>query len=340
MKLNVFIPNFEEWYSDREKEEDYYKLYITKNKLENINDKDFINFFIKFYFDGGKIQSGGKRNYIRFENTIKSNTDNFRNHILKPFYLDFNIKEWLTEIKNFPFWGKGIATIYLARLNKYKFPIVNSKTFDVINSLTHNNITTVNLYNTYSRIRLIQKFFIYNYNLDNYLRVDGFFEYLNIHFEKFKKIWSKYDSKLLNFNLDKLLIEDDIYESEDNKSDIIREIEKLSNNTNKLVEYNGRKYARNFVITEKIKKLRNYKCQFCGKIILKKDGTKYIEACHIKPKSKGGCEYINNILILCPNCHKEFDLGNRDEEWIDDNIYRVSVNGNLYEIIFEKYGGK
>lgn len=336
MKLNVFIPDFEEWYLNREKEEDYYNKYINKDKLESIDNEEFIKFFVDFYYDGGKIQSGGKRNYIRFENTIRSNIDKFRIHILKPFYFNFDIKDWLIEIKDFPFWGKGIATIYLSRLNKYKFPIVNSKTFDVISSLTHKNISAVSLYDVYIRIKLIQKFFIYNYDLNNYLKVDGFFEFLNINLKKLKKIWSKNDSKLLNINLNKLLIEDEIYESEDDKLDIIREIKDISNSDNKIIEYNGKRYSRNFIITEKIKKLREYKCQFCNKTILKKDGTKYIEACHIKPKSKGGGECINNILILCPNCHKEFDLGNRYEEWISDSIYKVNVNGNSYKIIFEK----
>ena len=42
------------------------------------------------------------------------------------------------------------------------------------------------------------------------------------------------------------------------------------------------------------------------------DGSFYIEAAHIKPKSQQGTETPDNILILCPNHHKEFDLGKRE----------------------------
>ncbi|MDR3135058.1 MAG: HNH endonuclease [Deltaproteobacteria bacterium] len=84
-----------------------------------------------------------------------------------------------------------------------------------------------------------------------------------------------------------------------------------------------------------MKKLRSYKCQFCSKSILKKDKKLYAEACHIKPKSKGGDESLNNILVLCPNCHKEFDLGDRKEITHDDKKYVVEVNGSRHDIAFE-----
>ncbi|MBU0559050.1 MAG: HNH endonuclease [Bacteroidetes bacterium] len=43
----------------------------------------------------------------------------------------------------------------------------------------------------------------------------------------------------------------------------------------------------------------------------KKNGDFYIEAAHIKPKHKKSKETPENILILCPNHHKEFDFGRR-----------------------------
>ncbi|MFH2029353.1 MAG: HNH endonuclease [Bacteroidota bacterium] len=36
-----------------------------------------------------------------------------------------------------------------------------------------------------------------------------------------------------------------------------------------------------------------------------------MEAAHIKPKHKKSKETPENILILCPNHHKEFDFGRR-----------------------------
>jgi predicted HNH restriction endonuclease len=61
-----------------------------------------------------------------------------------------------------------------------------------------------------------------------------------------------------------------------------------------------------------IKYLRGFKCEICGKSIKKRDGSFYIEAAHIKPKYKEGEETLSNIILLCPNHHKEFDLGYRE----------------------------
>jgi putative restriction endonuclease len=65
-----------------------------------------------------------------------------------------------------------------------------------------------------------------------------------------------------------------------------------------------------FGVLKKI--LRDFECQIYGKYILKKDGHRYIEAAHITEKSHKGAETPYNILILCPNHHKEFDLGKRN----------------------------
>jgi len=40
----------------------------------------------------------------------------------------------------------------------------------------------------------------------------------------------------------------------------------------------------------------NKECYFCGY-------NKLVELHHIKPKSKQGTNYYQNILPLCPNCH-------------------------------------
>lgn len=44
-----------------------------------------------------------------------------------------------------------------------------------------------------------------------------------------------------------------------------------------------------------IKKYGN-KCELCGYVLV-------IEAHHILPKHKGGPHEINNLMVLCPNCH-------------------------------------
>ena len=63
-------------------------------------------------------------------------------------------------------------------------------------------------------------------------------------------------------------------------------------------------------LTKKIKRLYKDKCQICGLSIRLKEKT-YSEAHHIKPlgnKHKGP-DSPDNIIILCPNHHVEFDYG-------------------------------
>ena len=81
-----------------------------------------------------------------------------------------------------------------------------------------------------------------------------------------------------------------------------------------------------------IKKYRNYKCQFCSSTILKENGDCYIEACHIKPKAEGGKDKLNNILILCPNCHKLFDFGKRKIKKHTNDYFIISLNGKQYNV--------
>ena len=70
----------------------------------------------------------------------------------------------------------------------------------------------------------------------------------------------------------------------------------------------------------------------CSTTIKKKDGSFYIEAAHIKPKSQKGQETPDNILILCPNHHKEFDYGDRKEIRKGDESIEFILNGINYNI--------
>ena len=81
-----------------------------------------------------------------------------------------------------------------------------------------------------------------------------------------------------------------------------------------------------------IKILRKNECQICGNFIRKKDGTQYIEACHIKAKKEKGKESLENIILLCPNHHKEFDLGELNITEHSNEIIKFILNGNNYEI--------
>ena len=93
---------------------------------------------------------------------------------------------------------------------------------------------------------------------------------------------------------------------------IIAELENVSAKDAELIKINGKTYKRDNKTIADLKLLHDFKCQICRvKIPKKKKCDFYIEAAHIKAKNKAGPETPNNILILCPNHHKEFDYGDR-----------------------------
>ena len=52
---------------------------------------------------------------------------------------------------------------------------------------------------------------------------------------------------------------------------------------------------------------------------------------NIKPKAEGGKDSFDNILILCPNCHKLFDYGERSNEKKLKAVYSITINGKTYK---------
>lgn len=64
-----------------------------------------------------------------------------------------------------------------------------------------------------------------------------------------------------------------------------------------------------------------------------RDGTFYAEGAHIKPKRKGFPETPDNILILCPNHRKEFDLGKREVVEHNSEYIRFFLNDKDYRIV-------
>jgi len=118
------------------------------------------------------------------------------------------------------------------------------------------------------------------------------------------------------------------------KHELENQLKNINPNEPEYVNINGKKYKRENYIISKIKLLRGLKCQIpdCGKYVLKKNGEHYIEAAHIEPKAKGGTETLGNILILCPNHHKEFDLGEREILFKDDKKIVFKLNNIEYTI--------
>jgi 5-methylcytosine-specific restriction endonuclease McrA len=120
--------------------------------------------------------------------------------------------------------------------------------------------------------------------------------------------------------------------TDEKRKKLIEELKALTPSMPQQVVINGKTYDRDNKTIATLKILRDFKCQICGNSILKKNGERYIEAAHIKRKSEKGSETPDNILVLCPNHHKEFDLGDRNI--INHSAERIvfELNGNRYDI--------
>ncbi len=83
---------------------------------------------------------------------------------------------------------------------------------------------------------------------------------------------------------------------------------------NRRVKTNVLRVIRDTKISAKLKEEYDYKCQICGNRIYLKNGNHiryYVEAHHLKPFAQihNGPDIEENIIILCPNHHVEFDYG-------------------------------
>lgn len=119
---------------------------------------------------------------------------------------------------------------------------------------------------------------------------------------------------------------------EKSKRDLKTELDNLPESETDVVFIKQKKYKRDNKAIALIKLLRDSECQICSEYILKKDGTKYIEAAHIKAKKDKGNETLENILLLCPNHHKEFDLGDLNIVFHSKEKIEFTLNENDYEI--------
>lgn len=87
---------------------------------------------------------------------------------------------------------------------------------------------------------------------------------------------------------------------------------------------------------ERIATLENHTCQICGFHQQYTNAAgKYrwiIEVDHIIPKSEGGGETIDNLLVLCPNCHAKKTAGvievNSDYSYTEDGVKKSLLIDN------------
>ena len=332
------ITEFEKWYDSKEhtNTNDDYRELIEKSKIISLNDVELIEFFYNFVAVGGKVQSGGERTKNPFKESISRNIKLFKSFILEPFNTNFNFEDWFIRIADFKYFGVGIATIYLNRINDKQYSILNNKTIKTLRELGFNISSSKNLVN-YKKVNEIQNEWILNYpSLNNLYKVDAINEFL-IGSDKGRKLLSEYVYMELiedTFEQNEIIENENDFESL-NKNEILQIILDKQKNKDELIKINNVSYKRNNYVMALIKKYRDYTCQFCSTTILKESGDYYIEACHIKPKAEGGKDVFENILILCPNCHKLFDYAKREKVTQTNEIYEVKLNGKLFKAILK-----
>lgn len=98
-------------------------------------------------------------------------------------------------------------------------------------------------------------------------------------------------------------------------------LEKADNRKKRLLEYDGiplkiqtisYAFIRSPDIVAEALMRANGICEKCKKkapFLRKNDGTPYLEVHHIKSLSDGGTDSLENVIAICPNCHRKFHFG-------------------------------
>lgn len=71
---------------------------------------------------------------------------------------------------------------------------------------------------------------------------------------------------------------------------------------------------------EPIKRFFNYSCQYCGYRLRSTSGRYICHFAHIVPHSKTRNNTLENVLILCPKHHTEFDYNEEKKRIILNTI--------------------
>lgn len=99
--------------------------------------------------------------------------------------------------------------------------------------------------------------------------------------------------------------------------------DKLKHNYNRTsrTQHTVNKVDRNHLLSDKVKKLYNYRCQVCNSLLEKPKGAIAVGA-HIRALGRphDGPDNINNLICLCPNHHAQFDAYSF---YIDENSLEI-----------------
>ena len=79
-------------------------------------------------------------------------------------------------------------------------------------------------------------------------------------------------------------------------------------------------YYRDPYLKEMVKRIADGKCQYCGNNAPFFDQNKdpYLEEHHVKRLADGGSDTMDNVVAICPNCHRKVHVLNelKDQEFL------------------------
>lgn len=77
-------------------------------------------------------------------------------------------------------------------------------------------------------------------------------------------------------------------------------------------------YYRSPYIKEMVKQFADGRCQMCGGSapFYDKDDNPYLEEHHVKRLADGGSDTIDNVVAICPNCHRKVHVLNDEKDMI------------------------
>lgn len=77
-------------------------------------------------------------------------------------------------------------------------------------------------------------------------------------------------------------------------------------------------YYRDPYLKQMVKRIADGKCQYCGEDapFIDKQGEPYLEEHHVKRLADGGRDAIDNVVAICPNCHRKMHVLNDEVDTI------------------------
>ncbi|WFA82704.1 HNH endonuclease [Paenibacillus amylolyticus] len=161
--------------------------------------------------------------------------------------------------------------------------------------------------------------------------------HLRIKYDDSIKMYNKF----VEFDVSEYLIFDEEIIMDDLNKKSMDQIEiearKFSDYANQYTESEKRSKIRKESKAQKqrIAKLEKHTCQVCGfyqEYVRNKKLAWIIQVDHIIDKSKGGGETIDNLWVLCPNCHSKKTYGiieiNKEEKTVKENGRFIDIRDN------------